>query len=71
MDCTVHGVAKSQTRLRDFHSLNGEPHREETCGHGEGRREGEMCGESNMETYSTIGEIDSQWEFAVTRDSAA
>ena len=24
-----------------------------------------MCGESNMETYMTICEIDSQWEFAV------
>ena len=22
MDCVVHGVAKSQTRLSDFHSLN-------------------------------------------------
>ena len=29
-----------------------------------------MCGENNMETYNTIGEIDSKWEFAVTRDSA-
>ena len=28
-------------------------------------REGEMCGESNTETYITICEIDSQWEFAV------
>ena len=24
-----------------------------------------MCGESNMESYITICEIDSQWEFAV------
>ena len=27
--------------------------------------EGEMYGESNMETYNTICKIDSQWEFAV------
>ena len=43
-------------------------HREQTYGHGrelgeEG--EGEMYGESNMETYTTICKIDSQWEFAV------
>ena len=28
-----------------------------------GEGEGEMYGESNMETYITIYEIDSQWEF--------
>ena len=28
-------------------------------------REGEMCGESNLETYITICKIDSQREFAV------
>jgi len=27
--------------------------------------EGELYGESNMETYITICKIDSQWEFAV------
>jgi len=27
--------------------------------------DGEMYGESNMETYNTIWKIDSQWEFAV------
>ena len=27
--------------------------------------EGEMYGESNIETYNTICKIDSQWEFAV------
>ena len=27
--------------------------------------QGEMYGESNMETYNTTGKIDSQWEFAV------
>ena len=27
--------------------------------------EGEMYGESNMETYITIFKMDSQWEFAV------
>ena len=41
-------------------------HREQTYGHGERGAEGEMYGESNMETYITIYKIDSQWEFAVT-----
>ena len=40
-------------------------HREQTYGHRERRGEGEMYGESNMETSITICEIDSQWEFAV------
>ena len=40
-------------------------HREQTYGHGERGGEGEMYGESNMETYTTICKIDSQREFAV------
>ena len=40
-------------------------HREQTYGHGERGGEGEMYGESNMETYITICKIASQWEFAV------
>ena len=40
-------------------------HREQTYEHGESRGEGEMYGNSRMETYSTICKIDSQWEFAV------
>jgi len=40
-------------------------HREETYGHGERGGEGEMFGESNMETYITVCKIDSQWECAV------
>ena len=40
-------------------------HREETYGHGERGGEGEMFGESNMETYITVCKIDSQWEWAV------
>ena len=40
-------------------------HREETYGHGERGGEGEMYGESNMETCITICKIDSQWELAV------
>ena len=40
-------------------------HRELTYGHGERGGEGEMCGNSNMETYITICKIDSQWEFTV------
>ena len=40
-------------------------HREQTYGHGETGEEGEMYGESNMETYITICKIDSKQEFAV------
>ena len=40
-------------------------HREQTYGHGERVEEGEMYGESNVETYITISKIDSQQEFAV------
>ena len=32
---------------------------------GEGRGEGEMYGENNMESYITICKIDSQWGFSV------
>ena len=40
-------------------------HREKTYGHGERGGEGEMYGNSNMETYITTCKIDSQQEFAV------
>ena len=40
-------------------------HREQTYGHGERVGEGDMYGESNMESYITICKIDSQQEFAV------
>ena len=40
-------------------------HSEQSYGHGERGREGEMYGESNMETYITVCKIDSQLEFAV------
>ena len=40
-------------------------HRNQTYGHGEKGGEGEIYGESNMETYITICKIDRQWEFAV------
>ena len=36
-----------------------------TYGHGERGEEGEIYGDSNMETYITICRIDSEWEFAV------
>ena len=39
-------------------------HREQTYEHRE-KGEGEMYGESNMETYIIICQIDRQWEFAV------
>ena len=40
-------------------------HREWTYGHRERGGQSEMHGKSNMETYSVICKIDSQWEFAV------
>ena len=41
-------------------------HRKQTKDTGTGEElEGEMYGESNMETYDTICKIDSQWEFDV------
>ena len=40
-------------------------HTEQTYGHGEREGEGEIYGESNMETYITICKIDNQWEFAI------
>ena len=40
-------------------------YREQIYGHGERGGEGDLYGESNMETYITIYKIDSQWEFAV------
>ena len=40
-------------------------HREQTYGPGKRGGEGEMYGESNMETYITICKIDSQWKFSV------
>ena len=43
-------------------------HGEQTYGHGWGwgeEGEGEVYEKSNMETYTTMCKIDSQWEFAV------
>ena len=40
-------------------------HREQTYRHGERGGEGEMFGESSLETYITMCTIDSQGEFAV------
>ena len=40
-------------------------HREQTYGHGEKGRKGEVYVESNLETYITMCKIDSQWEFAL------
>ena len=40
-------------------------HREQTYGPGKRGGEGEMYGESKMETYITIYKIDSQWKFSV------
>ena len=46
-----------------LHGSSGDT--EQSYGHGERGWEGEVYGESNMETYITICKIDSQWEFAV------
>ena len=40
-------------------------HREYNYGHGKRGGEGEMYGESNMETYIAIRKINSQWEFVL------
>ena len=37
----------------------------EKHGHGERGGKGEMYGESNMVTYTTICKTDRQWEFAI------
>ena len=36
-------------------------------GFGERGGEGEVYGESSMETYITVYKVDSQWEFAVLK----
>ena len=40
-------------------------HREQTYEHVERGGEGEVYGESDMETYITMCRIDSPWDFAV------
>ena len=40
-------------------------HRKKTYGHGERGEEGEMYEESNMETYITVCNVDSQQDFPV------
>ena len=40
-------------------------HREWSNGHMKRGGEGEMYGKSNVESYTTICKIDTQWEFAV------
>ena len=60
----IYGIQKDRTY---FQGSNGEPdieNRPKNAGGGE-EGEGEMYGESNMETYITICKIDSQWKFAV------
>ena len=45
--------------------FTGQQWREQTYGHGERGGEVEVYGKSNMETYTTIYNIGSKWEFAV------
>ena len=51
--------------IERLHSLSGEKDRGLTYGHGERGGQGEMYGKSNIETYTSICKIDSQWVFAV------
>ena len=60
----IYGLKRWFQRI-SLQGSNEERHREQTYGQLERGGEGEMYGESNMETYITICKIDSQWEFAV------
>ena len=60
----VYGIQKNGTE-EFIDRATMEKHRKQTYGHEESRGEGEMYGESAMETYITICKIDSQWEFAI------
>ena len=52
--------------IKEARTYNGETDREQTYGHwGSEEREGEMYGERNMETFTTICNIDSQWELEI------
>ena len=55
----------SNTTVQKHQFQRRNRHREQTYGHGERGRKGEMYGKSNMETYISICKIGSQWEFAV------
>ena len=61
----IHGIWKNGSEEFIYRAAMRNGHIEQTYGHGERGEEGEMYGESNMETYLTACKIDSQQEFAV------
>ena len=66
----IYGIQKDGTGEFIFKAAMEKQTQRKTYGHGERGGEGEMYGESNVETYITMWKIDSQWEFAVClRDS--
>ena len=60
----IYGIQKDGTKEFICRAAM-EKHRRQTYGHRKRRGDGEMYGESNMETYITICKIDSQQESAV------
>ena len=63
----MYGIQKDGTTEYIFRrAMEKQTQRSDPMDMGEGEEgEGEMYGESNMETYNTICKIDSQWEFAL------
>ena len=60
-----HSVTKSQTRLSDWITTNGDTDIENRLADMAGERQGGMNWDSSMETYITTCETDSQWKFTV------
>ena len=60
----IYGIQKDRVYFQGSNGKRDIENRPKDTGGGE-EGEGEMYGESNMETYITICKIDSQWEFAV------
>ena len=55
----IHGIQEDGTEeLICRAAMEKQPYREQTYEHGERGGEGEMYGNSNMETYSTVCKID-------------
>ena len=61
----IHITESRKMVLKNLFTRQQWRNREETYGHRERGDDAEMYGKSNMETYITVCEIDSQWEFAV------
>ena len=61
----IYGIQKDGTEEFTYRAAMEKQTQRINCGCGERGGEGEMYGESNMETYITMCKIDSQQEFAV------